>query len=301
MKEKHEIHTTRLVIAPLQIKDSEFILELLNSEGFIKFIGDRQVRTADEALTYVEKTINNPDINYWVVRTRTSGKMSGEAIGVVSFVKRDYLDFHDIGFAFLPRFYRQGYAYESMLGVLDTILDRYTSPEILANPNPENLASINLLKKLGLSFSRALEHEGEAMHLYSVKTDQLRIDALTRAFYAVFDNRDDKQIDWERLSILCIPEVRIICQKEQDTSIDDLASFARSRKERLANGSLRNFNEREIDAQTTLLKGIAQRHSRYEKSGIADDVAFAKTGQKFLQFVKIQGHWKISSFIWEDD
>lgn len=176
MKQMNEIYTKRLSIAPLQIKDSDFILELLNSEGFKTFIGDRQVRTADESLIYVEKTISNPDINYWVVRSRANN----EAMGVVSLVKREYLEFHDIGFAFLPRFYRQGYAEESVLGVLDRILDQYTSPELFANPMPTNLASISLLKKLGLRFKKALEREGEAMHLYSIKTDQLRVDVWSR-------------------------------------------------------------------------------------------------------------------------
>ena len=297
MKEMHEIYTKRLSIAPLQMEDSDFILDLLNSEGFKTFIGDRQVRTTDEALSYVEKTIKNIDINYWVVKSRANA----EPMGVVSLVKRDYLDFHDIGFAFLPRFYRQGYAEEAVLGAFDYILDRTTSPEILANPMPENLASISLLKKLGLRFSRALEREGKAMHLYSVKTDHLRINALTRAFYAVFDNRNGQQIDWGKLTMICIPEVRIICQQKQSTSINDLASFVQPRKEKLKNGSLTEFHEREMKAETTVLEGIAQRHSYYEKSGLAEGVAFTQTGQKFFQFVKILGYWKICSFIWEDD
>lgn len=295
-KEPHEIYTDRLLITPLKVTECGFILELLNSEGFIRFIGDRNVRTLDEALAYVEKVVSNIDINYWVVTSR----INAEPMGVVSLVKRDYLDFQDIGFAFLPRFYRQGYAEEAVRAVFDFILDRTTSPEILANPMPENVASINLLKKLGLRFSTEMEHDGKAMHIYRVNTDQLKIDALMRVFYGMFDNRNGRQVDWEKLMTLCIPEVRIICHKQGATEISDLASFIEPRKDMLRNGGLTEFQEEEVSAQTIVLTGIAHRHSHYKKSGVSMGIPFAQTGQKFLQFVKIHATWKISSFIWED-
>ena len=87
-------HTKRLVLTELGLNDAAFINELVNTQAWIKFIGDRNIKTAAEAKNYVEKIMNNPAINYWVVKLK--GQDAG--IGVISFIKRDYLEHYDIGF-----------------------------------------------------------------------------------------------------------------------------------------------------------------------------------------------------------
>jgi len=90
-----QVITARLLIEPLQSSDHPFILDLVNTPGWLEFIGDRNLHSVSEAIVYINKIINNPSIKYWVIKL----KESAIPIGIVSFIKRDYLQFHDIGFA----------------------------------------------------------------------------------------------------------------------------------------------------------------------------------------------------------
>jgi RimJ/RimL family protein N-acetyltransferase len=112
------LETDRLNLRWLSIDDAEFILELLNEPSFLRFIGDKGVRTLDDARDYI---LNGPVDMY----TRlgfglylTELKESGVPIGLCGLIKRDGLEDVDIGFAFLPKFWARGYAYESADAVM---------------------------------------------------------------------------------------------------------------------------------------------------------------------------------------
>ncbi len=120
------------------IDDHLFILELVNTEGWIKFIGNRNITSQAEAMAYIQKVLNNENIFYWVVQL----KGSNEKIGIITFIKRDYLEDHDIGFAFFPRFFKNGYAYEATVAVLNKILKELVHAHILATTVPGNISSI---------------------------------------------------------------------------------------------------------------------------------------------------------------
>src|SRR5512138_2763193 len=113
--------TERLLITALKVSDSRFILELVNTPAWLKFIGDRHVHSDIQAINYIKNIIDAPDTNYWVVRT----KRNHVCIGVITFIKRDYLACHDIGCAFLPQFGKNGYAYEATKAVLDHVVETY--------------------------------------------------------------------------------------------------------------------------------------------------------------------------------
>ena len=98
--------TERLQLQKLTLHDVNFIFELVNTGAWIKFIGDRQVKTTADAIAYIEKITANPDVNYWVVKL----KDSIVPLGVITFIKRNYLEQHDIGFAFLPQHAKKGHA-----------------------------------------------------------------------------------------------------------------------------------------------------------------------------------------------
>jgi [ribosomal protein S5]-alanine N-acetyltransferase len=154
--------TNRLELMRLNLNDAEFIFELLNSEGWLKFIGDRNIKSTEDAQNYIQKIMDNPKINYWVVRS------GDEKIGMISFIKRDYLDHHDLGFAFLPQFSGHGYAGEAAGKVLDDMLNDPYHKTILAIAMGENQNSIRLLEKLGFHFIKEIEPDGKKLLLYSI-------------------------------------------------------------------------------------------------------------------------------------
>ena len=161
-KFKTPLTTDRLLIEPLSINDKKFILELVNTDGWLKFIGNRNVNSEIEAATYIQKIIDNPNTDYSVVKMKDKTK-----IGIITFIKRDYLKNYDIGFAFLPKFTNNGYAYEAANAVLMNVTRTYNLSHILATTIPENISSIKLLKKLGLFFEKEIEVEKIKLHIYS--------------------------------------------------------------------------------------------------------------------------------------
>ena len=159
-----DFQTPRLTLAALTLDHAVFIQQLLNSPGWLQFIGDRNVRTEAEAYAYINKINENPSITYWTV------SLPGEPapIGVISLIQRDYLEFPDIGFAFLPEFNGQGYAFEAASAVLDHLRTESNYPQLYAAALPGNTSSIKLLIKLGFHFERSENFEHQEKLLYSI-------------------------------------------------------------------------------------------------------------------------------------
>src|SRR6476469_6065198 len=137
------IQSERLIMNPVRTEDYEFIRKLVNTEGWLKFIGDRNIHSIDASKAYIQKIIDSSTIDYWVAFLKETKK----PIGMVSLVKRDYLEHFDIGFAFLPEYTGKGYAYEATYAVLQKLKEATDITEILAITIPGNISSIKLLQK----------------------------------------------------------------------------------------------------------------------------------------------------------
>jgi len=291
------IHTSRLQLDEVNLNDAEFISELVNTPEWIRFIGNRNIRSKAAANEYIQKIIDNPNINYWVVRIR-EGKIP---IGIITFIKRDYLMHYDIGFAFLEKYTKRGFAYEATVAVLDDALKNSMHTQILATTVKDNVNSIQLLEKLGLRFDREMEREGEVLLVYSVGADKMRINNLTKRFFSLFTNTNKRQLDLNIIHELCLEETIIIKKNVQAEVIYNLGTFIKPRKKILTDGTLAEFEEWEISEETKIVGNIAQRFSKYEKKGFLNGVYFQESGNKLFQFVKTKEGWKINSLLWEDD
>jgi RimJ/RimL family protein N-acetyltransferase len=155
------LETERLTLRHAQLDDAAFVLRLLNEPSFLRFIGDRGVRTLDDAAKYIaERFIASYERNgfgLWVVEQ----KETPGAIGISGLVKRDALPDPDIGFAFLPEFWSRGYAFESAAGVKGYALDVLALPRLLAITNADNAGSIRIVEKLGLAFLHTTQLPGD--------------------------------------------------------------------------------------------------------------------------------------------
>lgn len=154
--------TDRLKIDLLQESDHEFMQALVNSPGWLQFIGQRNVSNTEEAIAYIQKIRNNPNTDYWVVRK----KESSVPVGIVTLIKRDYLDHHDIGFAFLPAFTNQGFAFEATKIFIEHLSKEHTIFQ--ATTVPENIKSIQLLKKLGFQFEKTITRDKENLSVFKI-------------------------------------------------------------------------------------------------------------------------------------
>ena len=160
------VETKRLMLRRLCEDDTDFILELLNEPSFLEFIGDKGVRTLEDARKYILTGPVDSYARHGFGLYLTALKDDGTAIGICGLLKRDSLEDVDIGFAFLPAFWSQGYAAESAAAVLNHGRCDFKLERILAVTSSGNDRSIRLLEKLGLRFERMVrlaEDDAEIM------------------------------------------------------------------------------------------------------------------------------------------
>jgi [ribosomal protein S5]-alanine N-acetyltransferase len=151
------IETERLILRKFTVDDAAFMLELLNTPDWLRFIGDRNVRTLEQAEQYLlngyMKSYQNYGFGFYVVVI----KATQELIGICGIVKREGLEDVDIGFAFFQQFMGKGYGYESASAVLNYALNDLKIKRIVAIVDPENVVSIGLIKKIGMQFEKMIQ------------------------------------------------------------------------------------------------------------------------------------------------
>jgi RimJ/RimL family protein N-acetyltransferase len=162
------LETERLVLREIDSAlDAEFIFELLNSPGFIKYIGDRGVRDLDDSRNFIETRYRQSYREHGYGLYAVVLKESGTQVGMCGFVRRDTLPGPDIGFAFLPEHEGKGYGFESGSGVMKFGLEKLGFEEVFAITTLDNAASMKLLGKLGFSLLRVIDTpEGERLNLF---------------------------------------------------------------------------------------------------------------------------------------
>ena len=293
---QNNYETQRLLLNERNVNDAEFILELVNIPEWIKFIGDRNIGSIKDANEYINKITSNPKANFWVVRL----KDQQIAIGIITFIKKDYLDFYDIGFAFLTKYTHKGYAYEASIAVLNDAIKNFNYKNILAATIKENSNSIHLLEKLGLNFHKEIENENELLMIYSITSDKFNIDQLTKSFFNIFTNSNKQQPNWDLIYSICLPETIIIKKSIIGEEVYNLNTFIEPRKKILSDGTLTEFEEYEIFNETKIVGNIAQRYTKFKKHGYFNQIYFKERGNKLFQYLKTNNDWKISSVIWED-
>jgi RimJ/RimL family protein N-acetyltransferase len=165
----HALTTERLLLRRLSAADAPFILRLLNEPSWLQNIGDRGVRTVGDAQRYIEtgplEMYERLGLGLFLVRLT----VSGEPIGTCGLLKRDTLEDVDLGFAFLPEYWGNGYAREASAAVMSCAWNELGLNRIIAIIARKNDASRRVLEKLGFEFERSvhLESGGEELLLYA--------------------------------------------------------------------------------------------------------------------------------------
>lgn len=171
MKKYKTFETERLIMRPTVEEDAAFIRELLNSPKWLEYIGDRNVRTVEDANEYI-KIKMLPQLerlgygNYTLIR-----KSDQHKIGTCGLYDREGLDGIDIGFAFLPGYERKGYGFEAANKLKNVAFAEFGVSEINAITIKTNIASQKLLEKLGLKFEKLIKlpNDEEELMFYTIK------------------------------------------------------------------------------------------------------------------------------------
>ncbi len=174
MSDYQILETERLLLRPTGVQDAELVLELLNTPKWLKFIGDRNVHSLEEAKTYIE-TRMLPQLkrlgysNYTIIR-----RSDGSLLGTCGLYDREGLEGIDIGFALLPHFEGQEYGFEAASRVKKAAFEDFGIEQLQAITSKENIASQKLIMKLGFepAGTTRLPEENEDLLVFKSKNQK---------------------------------------------------------------------------------------------------------------------------------
>lgn len=163
------LETERLILRRFTVGDDAFILELLTDPAWLRFIGDKGVKTLSDARDYLLKGPVDMYERLGFGAYLTERKSDGVPMGLCGLIKRDALDDVDLGFAFLPPFRAMGYAYEAASAVMAYGKKAFGLTRIVAITSPENVVSARLLEKLGFVYEKmvSLGEGGPEVRLFA--------------------------------------------------------------------------------------------------------------------------------------
>ncbi|WP_033957297.1 GNAT family N-acetyltransferase [Psychroserpens jangbogonensis] len=150
--------TDRLLLSKITVEDAPFLLELMNTPGWLKYNGDRNVKTLDEAISHIKnnqlKCYETHGFGYYKFQVKAENL---KTIGTSGLLKRDQLEHVDIGFSILSDYHSKGYGYEAASEIMKLAKDTFNIKKLYAITLPINQPSINLLEKLGLSYQKIVK------------------------------------------------------------------------------------------------------------------------------------------------
>jgi [ribosomal protein S5]-alanine N-acetyltransferase len=165
---KYILATQNLLLREFTLNDTDFIIELLNTEGWLKNIGDRHVKTPEQAKTYLENGALQSYATHGFGLSLVAMKENNTPIGMCGIIRRDNMPTPDIGFALLPAYIGKGFGYEIASATLKHAKYKLNLPTICGITLPENTASIRVLEKIGLRFVQPIQspNSEEVLSLY---------------------------------------------------------------------------------------------------------------------------------------
>ena len=163
------LETARLSLRRLTEDDAPFIFRLVNEPSWLRFIGDKDVRTMDDARRYLREGPIDMYARHGFGLYLVTRKSDATPIGMCGLIKRDALPDVDIGFAYVPESWGNGYGAEAAQAVLGHGRDTFQLKRIVAITSLDNDASIRVLEKIGMAFERVIEvRPGDPVRLFSI-------------------------------------------------------------------------------------------------------------------------------------
>lgn len=155
--------TERLVLRHFTLEDTDLVLRLLNEPSFLENIGDKGVRTKEQAEAYLRdgpiRSYEKNGFGAYLLALRESG----EPIGLCGLIRRDQFPDPDVGYALLPEHWNRGYAHEAAAAAMEHGRRDHGLTKIIALVKPGNAGSIRVLEKLGLAYSGLVRMEPDGV------------------------------------------------------------------------------------------------------------------------------------------
>lgn len=157
MPEPVDLQTERLFIRPTTVADAPFLYRLMNTPGWLQYIGDRNIHSVELARSYIQQKIEPQQQRLGYGGYTLYQRSDCTRIGVCGLYDREGLDGVDIGFALLPEYMGQGYAWEAARCLKDSAAAMFGLQRLLGVTRPDNQASQRLLERLGMQRSGVIQ------------------------------------------------------------------------------------------------------------------------------------------------
>ena len=302
------LKTERLSLRWARAEDAEFICELLNEPSWLANIGDRGVRTPDDARVWIEERLLGncwrQGFGFWVVERTADGAL----LGICGLVLRDGLPDVDVGYALLPRFWGGGYAREAAAASLRYGADVLGLTRLLAITSADNAASARVLEAIGMRFEglQQLPDYPEPSRLFGWTApaaepldDRAQIELLLQKFSMALSNRHGPAT-LAALPHWLLPQASLTRGSAAGLNSVSLQGFMTPRAHLLMGGRLLGFEEHTVEQRIDVFGRVAQAWLRYRRSGQMDGAEISGEGFKSLQLLKTEAGWKIASLAWQD-
>lgn len=304
------LQTERLKLRWLTADDAAFIVKLFNDPDWIRFIGDRNIKSEDQAWKWIEaKYIASywrHGFGLWAI-SRRSDDLS---IGVCGLLRREDSLEVEVGYALLPNYRGKGYAREAASASITYARSVLKINSVVAVTTVHNVASQRLLASLNMQRQPVSEvaQEQQLIVLRSVEApptsddldDEGQIQSIVTQFFDLFDNRAGVVPRLPMLPHLCVAGTVITRISDLGSENSDIRAFMEPRARLLSEGRLCDFSESEIEGTTRISGEIAQRWLNYRKSGFLDDQPCRGMGTKSMHFVRTPDGWRICAILWQD-
>ncbi|MEH0158633.1 GNAT family N-acetyltransferase [Limibacter armeniacum] len=165
------VQTERLQLCEATLEDGRFFYELLNTPSWIEFIGDRGIRTLEDAESYIQQSLISSYLENGFGLYKMVLREKNQPIGLCGLVKRSDLKKPDIGFAILPEYEGKGLVFEAAVAVLEYARQVLGQDEVWAITTEENLKSRRLIERIGLGYVKHVQFDADQQQflLYSNK------------------------------------------------------------------------------------------------------------------------------------
>lgn len=160
------LRTQRTIISEAQINDRQFFYDLMNSPGWLQYIGDRGIQSLADAVHYIQHSLLASYEENGFGLYKVCLKANQIPIGICGFLQRPYLEFPDLGFAMLPDFTGQGLMKEAANGLLNQAGQQGNWPKVFAITSPENDRSKGLLRSLQFEDKGLIQPQEASISLF---------------------------------------------------------------------------------------------------------------------------------------
>lgn len=170
-----ELETERLKLRKMQPRDTTFLVNLMNDPDWLTFIGDRNIKTQQDALEHIQNVAHPMYEQHALGMLVVVEKTSLKAVGLAGMLQREYLPHPDIGYAFLPCGRGKGYAFEAGRALVNCAQNVMPNIPLYAIVDPKNSASINLLSRLGFKLEKTIKESNKSeIHQFILVPSKIR-------------------------------------------------------------------------------------------------------------------------------